>query len=122
MTLRQFEKLVARVIDELPAVFRDKLDGVGLEVREWPSRREMEEMQVEDRRDLFGYQQGVNELERSVSMPYELPRRIVIFKGPHEAAFEDPVELRDEVRKTVLHEIGHHLGMNEDQIDELGYG
>lgn len=122
MTLSQFENLVADIVEALPPMFADKLDAVGFEVREWPNRREMKEMEIEDRRDLFGYQQGVNELERSVSSPYEMPQRIVIFKGPHEAAFPDRDEFREEVRKTVLHEIGHYLGMNEDQIDDLGYG
>jgi predicted Zn-dependent protease with MMP-like domain len=49
------------------------------------------------------------------------PPRVVVFRRPLSEDFPDPVELRSEVRITVLHEIGHHFGMDEDRLDDLGY-
>ena len=51
-----------------------------------------------------------------------LPDRILIFQEDHELACDDPKELVQEIRTTVLHELGHHFGMDEDDLDELGYG
>lgn len=119
MTREEFEDIVRQTIEELPEEFLSKLDHIGFEVRDWPDRRDR---RATGRSMLLGFQHGVSELERSVMRPWEPPQRIVIFQGPHERMFPDPDRLRAEIRKTVLHEIGHYFGMNEEQIRRLGYG
>jgi predicted Zn-dependent protease with MMP-like domain len=71
---------------------------------------------------LFGLYQGVNLIDRSVEHSGVLPHRILIFQEDHEIACDSPDELVEEIRTTVLHEIGHHFGMDEDDLDEVGYG
>lgn len=121
MTREDFEDLVRQTVDELPDPFLDKLDHVSIEVRDWPSRADRRSGRLAGRAPL-GFWQGVSELHRSVGTPFELPPRIVIYQGPHEEMARDEAHLRQEVRKTVLHEIGHFFGMTEEQLRDLGYG
>jgi predicted Zn-dependent protease with MMP-like domain len=72
-----------------------------------------------DEPSLFGWYDG---LGPGLDHAGALPDRIVIYRRPLERAFPDPDELRREIRITVLHEVGHFFGLEEDQIDELGYG
>ena len=71
---------------------------------------------------LLGYYQGVPLTQKSVSAPFEYPERILIFQANIEACCRTRKEIVQQVRKTVLHEIGHHFGMDEDDLEELGYG
>jgi predicted Zn-dependent protease with MMP-like domain len=70
--------------------------------------------------DLFGLYEGVPLPER-VDMAGSLPDRIAIYRLPLEEEFPDPAELEEEIRITVLHELGHYFGLDEDRLAELGY-
>ena len=70
---------------------------------------------------LYGIYQGVPLPERSVLDPPLLPDKITIFSEPLLEDFPDPDDLREQIRLTVLHEIAHYFGMDEDEIEELGY-
>jgi predicted Zn-dependent protease with MMP-like domain len=70
--------------------------------------------------DLFGLYEGVPLPERG-DMAGALPDRIAIYRLPLEEEFPDPAELVEEIRITVLHELGHHFGLDEDRLAELGY-
>ena len=71
--------------------------------------------------DLLGLYHGVPLPERG-DMAGVLPDKISIYRVPLEESFPDPNELQDEIRITVLHELGHYFGLDEDAIQELGYG
>jgi predicted Zn-dependent protease with MMP-like domain len=71
--------------------------------------------------DLFGLYQGVPLPERG-DWAGALPDRIAIYRRPLEETFADPAELQDEIRITVLHELAHYFGLDEERLDELGYG
>lgn len=70
---------------------------------------------------LYGLYQGVPLPDRSAFYPPILPDKITIFSEPLLRDFTDPEELREQIRLTVLHEIAHYFGMDEDDIDKLGY-
>jgi len=70
--------------------------------------------------DLFGLYEGVPLPERG-DWAGMMPDRIRIFRLPLEEEFQDPVELEAEIRITVLHELAHYFGIDEDRLDELGY-
>jgi predicted Zn-dependent protease with MMP-like domain len=70
--------------------------------------------------DLFGLYEGVPLPERG-DMAGALPDRIAIYRLPLEEEFPDPAELEEEIRITVLHELGHYFGLDEDRLAELGY-
>lgn len=105
-----FEEHVRRALDELPPELARRLENVAVVV---------EDENPEDP-DLFGLYHGVPLPERG-DMAGSLPDKISIYRIPLEESFEDPEELRGEIRITVLHELAHYFGLDEDRIAELGY-
>jgi len=105
-----FDDHVRAALDELPPHIADALRNVAVVV---------EEENKEDP-DLLGLYHGVPLPERGdmAGMP---PDTISIYRIPLEESFSDPVELQEEIRITVLHELGHYFGLDEDRIAELGY-
>ena len=122
MNYAQLRKEVSRVVDRLPRRFRDQLRNVEFVVEERPSPALLRAEGLDPRRDtLYGIYQGVPLPERSALDPPLLPDKITIFAEPLLQDFPALDELRKEIRLTVLHEIAHYFGMEEDEIDELGY-
>jgi predicted Zn-dependent protease with MMP-like domain len=97
-----FDDHVRRALDSLPPRLAAALENVAVVVEE----------QDRDDADLFGLWEA---------HPY-LPDKITIFRRPLVAAFPDPAELEEEIRITVLHELAHYFGIDEDRLDELGFG
>ena len=120
--LDDFEGLVEEAIAGLPAEFRRHMENVMVEVERRPSRRLLDEQEVPPGETLLGFYDGVPLTDKSVEDIAEMPERILIFKEPIESCCRTREEIVREVRRTVLHEIGHHFGMDEDELDELGYG
>jgi predicted Zn-dependent protease with MMP-like domain len=115
-------KEVARIVDRLPREFREQLRNVEFVVEKRPSRELLFAEGLDPRKEtLYGIYQGVPLPERSTLDPPLLPDKITIFAESLSEDFPDPDDLREELRLTVLHEIGHYFGMDEDQIEELGY-
>ena len=105
-----FEEAVRAALDELPDHLAAALRNVAIVV---------EDENAEDP-DLFGLYHGVPLPERG-DMAGQLPDTISIYRIPLEESFPDPDELREEIRITVLHELGHYFGLDENRIAELGY-
>ena len=115
-------KEVARVIDKLPKDFRQQLRNVAIVVETRPSKELLLAEGLDPREDtLYGIYQGVPLPDRSALDPPLLPDKITIFAEPLLEDFPDPDELREEIRLTVLHEIAHYFGMEEEDIEDLGY-
>lgn len=110
----EFESLVEKALEELPEEFVALLDNVAVLVEEEPSAEDLQGMPPGE--ELFGVYQGVNLLERDTYYIGALPDRIVIFRGPILRACSDHREVIREVRDTVVHELGHYFGMEEDQM------
>jgi predicted Zn-dependent protease with MMP-like domain len=106
-----FDEHVRAALDSLPADLAAALDNVAVVV---------EDEHPEDP-DLFGIYEGVPLPERSSADSGRLPDRIAIFRRPLEEAFSDPAELEREIRITVLHELAHYFGFDEERLAELGY-
>ena len=105
-----FEDTVRAALDELPVHLASALRNVAVVV---------EDENPEDP-DLFGLYHGVPLPERGDDVGL-LPDKISIYRLPLEESFSDPEELREEIRITVLHELAHYFGLDEDRIAELGY-
>ena len=122
MDYPEIRKEVARVIDRLPRAFREQLVNVEFVVEHRPSAELLRAEGLDPREDsLYGIYQGVPLPDRSALDPPLLPDKITIFAEPLLADFPDPEELREEIRLTVLHEIAHYFGMDEEKIEDLGY-
>jgi predicted Zn-dependent protease with MMP-like domain len=107
----RFEKLVDRILVQLDPAVRQALDNLSIVVEESPRDGGPEQ---------FGVYDGVPKSERGGGYTLVVPDRIVIFQNPLEEAFPNQRELEEQVRITLLHEIGHHLGLDESALDQLG--
>ncbi len=122
MTRQDIRKEVARLIDRLPRRFRDQLRNVEFVVEARPSRELLLEEDLDPEEDtIYGLYQGIPLPERSSLDPPLLPDKITIFAEPLLEDFPDPEQLRQEIRLTLLHEIAHYFGMDEEEIEDLGY-
>jgi predicted Zn-dependent protease with MMP-like domain len=122
LTHDEISKEVARVLDRLPRQFRNGLRNVEFVVEERPSVELLRAEGLDPRFDtLYGIYQGVPLPDRSSLDPPLLPDKITIFAAPLLRDFPDPKELREEIRITVLHEIAHYFGMDEEDVEGLGY-
>ncbi|MFQ5522823.1 MAG: metallopeptidase family protein [Acidimicrobiia bacterium] len=111
MRRSQFERVVDQVLEELPSWVVDKIDNLVVVVEEHPPP---------GNEHLLGIYEGVALSERA-DYSGALPDRIVIYRRPHLELGLDDVQLRGEIRRTVLHEIAHHLGIDDARLAELGW-
>jgi predicted Zn-dependent protease with MMP-like domain len=121
LTRRQFQRLVRQAVEELPPPVRDSLENVALLVEDWPSEEYLQEAGEEQPASLFGLYVGVPLPDRYGDLP-PLPDTITLFQGPIEQACNTREEVVREIRITVVHEVGHFLGLREEDLDRLGYG
>lgn len=116
----RFDRLVDRAIAGVPSRFRAALDDVAVVIADEPTPEQLRENGLGPDETLYGLYEGVPLNEWGADWAVE-PNRILIFRLPLEADFADPDELADEVRITILHELAHHLGIDdEDHLAELG--
>ena len=118
----EFDRLVELALAELPAKFAEFLEEVPVEVQNRPTRKQLKSVGLDEDHLLLGLYDGLPLTQRSVEHSGVRPAVIYIFKEDIEQASDSEQELIEQVRTTVLHEIGHHFGMSEDDLDELGYG
>ncbi|MFT4039397.1 MAG: metallopeptidase family protein [Thermomicrobiales bacterium] len=127
---QRFTRLVARALDDLPPEVAAMLDNVYVIVENEPTADQIAQARAAAGPDdfpageddtLFGLYEGAPLTQRG---EYHLvpPDRITIFRGPLERACASPQAIAREVRVTVMHELGHHLGFEEDRLEELGLG
>lgn len=112
----EFEDLVARALDGLPADFAELLENVAVVVEEEPSQEDLLEVGLDPEIDeLFGLYQGVPLSDRG-SFYESLPDRVAIYRGPILRCCNSRREVVREVRDTVIHELGHHFGLADDEM------
>lgn len=122
ISAEEFDRLVAEALDALPAAFLERLENVSIDVEDEPDERTLEEAEVEDARELLGFYVGVPLTLRNVDAPAYEGDRILLFRRNIERVSRSMRQIREQIRTTLLHEIGHHFGLDEDDLDELGYG
>jgi len=113
----EFESLVEKALDSLPEEFAELLDNVAVIVEESPSDEDLAGVGLtpDERDELFGLYQGVSLLERD-SFYSSLPDRVVVYRWPILVSCRSRREAIREIRDTVIHELGHYFGMDEDQM------
>lgn len=118
----RFGQLVEQALDELPPQFAEFLTEVPVEVRDRPTPAQRSSVGLAPRNLLLGLYQGRPRTQRSVEDSGRMPDVIYVFQESIEQISGSEQELVAQVRKTVLHEIGHHFGMDEEDLTKLGYG
>ena len=121
MGRNDFSRALREALSELPPMFHDALANVAVVVEEWPPGDLLDELGVTPDDTLYGYYHGVPLPERSVQDSGLLPDMISLYRGPLVEDFPDRTELCRQIRITLLHEIGHYFGMDEEELSRLGY-
>ena len=116
---REFVRLVRQAYEQVPPPVQKAIRNVDISVEEWPNLEELD--LVEGEVTLFGLYTGVPLPERYGGEP-QLPDRIVIYRQPILRSCSSRAEAEREIQVTLLHEVGHYLGMGEEDLHRLGYG
>jgi predicted Zn-dependent protease with MMP-like domain len=114
-----FERLVERALAGIPDPFRAALSEVAIVIDDEPTAQQRSDNELAADDMLYGLYEGVPRTEYGADWS-AVPNRITLFRLPLEEDFADPAELAEEVRITVIHELAHHLGIDDDRLGELG--
>jgi predicted Zn-dependent protease with MMP-like domain len=117
---RSFESLVERALASIPMPFARALDEVAIVIADEPTPDELRESGLEPDEVLYGLYEGTPRTEWGADW-VPMPNRITLYRLPLEEDFPDPRDLAEEVRETVIHELAHHLGIDDDRLGELGH-
>jgi predicted Zn-dependent protease with MMP-like domain len=115
----RFESLVRRAVRSIPEEFRRRLDNLDIVVERRPVPSRLRQGRAGRGYTLLGLYVGVPHTSRGSGYTYALPDRILIFQEPIEAICNTEAELVEQVRRTVLHEIAHHFGIDDARLAEL---
>ena len=118
--MREFERLVAEGLEIIPEELRGYISNVQITIEERPSNELLNELGIPPDETLFGLYEGTPLTERTTEYS-ALPDRIVIFRRPLLEELDDPLDVRREVARTVIHEVAHHFGIDEERLVELGW-
>ena len=122
LTLEQFEALVEEALERIPPSFEEYLEGVTVDIESEPDAETCRRMKLRSKRELLGLYHGRPITQRSVTEVVRWPDSITIYQRNIERICRTKRDIREQVIKTVLHEVGHHFGLDEDDLRELGYG
>lgn len=128
MTDEEFEAAVEEALASIPERFLEALENVAVVVEDEPDDYHFGILDEPDCRgasvqgdELLGLYDGVSLPDRADGYDGDLPDVITVFKGPHERCFDSRAELVAEIGKTVVHEIGHYFGIDDERLLEMGY-
>jgi predicted Zn-dependent protease with MMP-like domain len=118
----RFIELVHEALRDVPPPFREHLGEVDIVVKRRPSAEDLRQAGLGAHDSMYGFYRGVPLTERGSGYNLVAPDVIDVYQQPLEEDFEDDEELVAEIRATVLHELGHFFGIDDDRLDELGLG
>ena len=114
-----FEALVSDALDAIPEPFAHALDEVAVVIEEAPTAAQLRESGLGPDDGLYGLYEGVPRTEYAADWSF-VPNKITLFREALVEDFDDPAELEHEVWITVIHELAHHIGIDEDRLHEMG--
>jgi predicted Zn-dependent protease with MMP-like domain len=115
MDEKSFEYYIARALESIPREFAHHLDNVEIMWEDYPSRELLRQLGAGS---LFGLYEGIPLTERTTSYSMVLPDRITLYRRPILSSAGSEKEIVEQIRRTVIHEIGHHFGLSEEEIRE----
>jgi len=122
VTHSEFEALVERALRTLPRQFKEKITNVVVVVEDWADDETLRELGIDPPDTLYGLYRGTDLTRRDSSYGNVLPDTIHIFQGPIEEDCEDAEDMADLVRDTVIHEVGHYFGLDDDTMEGIEQG
>ena len=121
MERKAFEKLIDEAIRDLPAEFREKLENVVVIVEDYPSEELVRQLGLSEDDTLFGLYEGVPLTERGFFEQPMHPDRILIFQKAIEDECDSPEEIKQELKTTLVHEVAHFFGIDDEDLEKWGY-
>jgi predicted Zn-dependent protease with MMP-like domain len=118
----RFIALIRQALRDVPEPFRQHLGQVDIVVKRRPSREDLRQAALAPDESMYGFYRGIPLTERDSGYNLVAPDVIDIYQEPLEEDFPEEAQLIDEIRATVLHELGHFFGIDDDRLDELGLG
>lgn len=119
---KAFEAIVDEAVQSIPEGFHSYLQDIAIDIEDLPDQATCEDVSVSDPRALLGLYRGTPITERHSDTPYRYPERIIIYQRNIERMCRTRRQMVEQIRKTVLHEVGHHFGLTEQQLRDLGFG
>jgi len=119
VTEKEFEELIAEAISSLPKKFKEKMENIVVVIEDLPSRELLTEMKIKSPYGLLGLYRGVPYTRRGIWYRNVMPDKIIIFKKPIEVRSRNKEEIRESVRRVVVHEIGHYFGLGEADLRKI---
>ncbi|MBI4636072.1 MAG: metallopeptidase family protein [Candidatus Rokubacteria bacterium] len=119
MTRKEFEALVERALRRLPKRFKARLANVAVLVEDWADDATLADLDIEPPDTLYGLYRGVDLTRRDSSYGNVLPDTITIYQGPIEEDCADEEEMAELVRDTVVHELGHYFGLDDEAMERI---
>lgn len=116
MSLEEFQRLVDKAVEDIPEEFKKHLDNVDIGIEIWPTFEDIHSARIHPRSILFGLYRGIPKTKRGLYYSAVLPDKISIFAGPILSLSKDIKDAKRQIKKTVIHEIGHYFGMSEEAI------
>jgi predicted Zn-dependent protease with MMP-like domain len=122
MTRRQFEALVDKALRKLPKKFKQRVSNIAVVVEDWADPETLAEMGIEPPDTLYGLYRGIDLTRRDSSYGNVMPDVITIYQGPIEEDAVDEQEMAEIVRETVVHELGHYFGLDDETMHRIEDG
>lgn len=113
---QEFEQLVEKALEEIPREFLDLVDNISIAVEDEPDDSDLEESDLGEEGELLGIFRGIPTIHQSWESFGELPGEIVLFRGPILRCCTSRREVIEEIRDTVVHELGHYFGLDDDEM------
>ncbi len=120
MNREEFTRVVNKTVAELPEKLRREISNVAIVVEEWPDKDTLDMAGVDDRRDLLGFYYGIPLTERTSSYGMVLPDKISLFRRPILLECRSEAEVAEAIRHTLIHELAHYFGIDDDRLEEIG--
>lgn len=121
MTKKSFEGLVRKAIDRIPSEFQEAMKNIAILIEDWPGPEAEDLIDDDPEGALYGFYQGIPLPERTIDDSGMLPDVIYLYRKPLEEDFPDPEELIREIEITLVHEIAHYFGFDEEILARYGY-
>ena len=121
LTESEFEELVKVAVNSLPEKFKKKMENIIVVIEELPSAELLSEMRISSPYHLLGLYRGIPYTKRGIWYRNVMPDKIIIFKKPIEVRCKNKEDIKESVRKVVIHEIGHYFGLGESELRNANY-
>ena len=119
VTEEEFEELVTEAISSLPKKFKEKMENIVVVIESLPSQELLREMRIKSPYGLLGLYRGVPYPRRGIWYRNVMPDKIIIFKKPIEVRCRNKEDIKESVRRVVVHEIGHYFGLGEADLRKI---